>query len=370
MGRRHIWIILTVVAVFGLGLEIFKSQASDRVKMAGFGHGNALLEDGLAVYRPGSTEEFKAPIDPQPPIAQIEEKSNTDVKPAASPTPTKKLEKKPAKKDDKKKKKKKKKAVPPLIPLQPQQPLGSSESGKEASKSGSGAGAMNAGLMGGAIGAAAAPASDATPKTAKEWEDLLLAQPDVEMTEKFIKAYQTGAITSEVFYQVVTTMLESANPDIKKLAVTALGATPSVRSFETLVSIDRNTSFPSRAKSQVLVYLRVYTRLENLRILINVVTKSDHDNAVPAYEAVMLMQKSAETYLRRLSGQTNSQSTQVRGLSYAMASRYYSPVLTALKASQKWPDKTVSQAATSAYTAIAALMPTSNTQIAAGPTTP
>lgn len=171
------------------------------------------------------------------------------------------------KKDDKKKKKKKKKSKVIGVPETDSLSDDNSESEVAAVPVSSGASAPLA--FAGAGQAGASPVTDLT-----DWEKLLLVTPNHRETTRFINLYQTKQVTAEVFYGIVGQMLNDGRTQMRSLGVMALGATPSVQSYELLVMTSDNETGP--VKTQAATYLeRTYNRPHAINVLYGVLVKAD-----------------------------------------------------------------------------------------------
>lgn len=163
-----------------------------------------------------------------------------------------------------------------------------------------------AGLAGGP--ASAAPQTDNT-NTFSEWAARLLGTPNRSELNEFIKLYQSGQINPDVFYGIVEAMLEESNPLFKEFAAIAVGATPSMASFEFLIFILKNEPSGSPAASIAQSSLFSYESLNYVGILSGVIGSTQLDITTIRFAAEIL-NDSTQRYLsaQEESGSENEES--------------------------------------------------------------
>lgn len=163
------------------------------------------------------------------------------------------------------------------------------------------------------------------PKTVAEWEAFLMKDPDYARLDRFVRAYQTGEVSSDIFYTVIGDMLQDHRPEMHTLAVTALAAAPGPQSFDILVTTAASDTFSS-TRTQAQNAIDSYARIENLRFLMGIITTGRNPNGV--LQAIRLVQTSAKNTLKqRTSGGITTQSLRTSSASLV---RYYQPFIAPL----------------------------------------
>lgn len=341
MERNHFWIFIGMGLACGLCLEMIKAPSAQPVRLAGFTKFEAILEEGRPVVideeipanvgksQPAEDQQVAAAnpgadsvVDAPP--AQSEEEKAAALKKAEDEK--KKAEEK--KKADEKKKKKKKKKKEQTTEAQPQQPASdeSEEKKKGFGDDGFGAPAAGAAEVGAGI---AGFNAERMPQTIQEWEAYLMKDVDYERLSTFIKAHQSGLVKDEVFYAVIDAMFDDSRPKVRQMGITALGANPSQRSFQMLVDVMNHDS-SKEVKSQADATLKTYARVENLRILVTVISGTD---AAQTIEALTLLRLSAQAHLRVAQTQPQTQTTgqiDARTSAAVKSTKYFRPFVPAL----------------------------------------
>ena len=105
------------------------------------------------------------------------------------------------------------------------------------------------------------------PTTEKEWEALILGQPNKKNVEKLVKYYLTKVVKEDVFYSIIEKMLKDSRSQMQDLAVQALAATPSSKSFATLVTVAYEGTADASVKTNAQRYLLNYSRANHLPAL-------------------------------------------------------------------------------------------------------
>lgn len=217
---------------------------------------------------------------------------------AAVPADGKKTDKakaKDKKKDDKKKKKKKKKTDGEKKDENEKPEEKDNKKGDDDAAAGGRPPVQTAGAL------AAAPPSGPSdiPQSQREWELLLLNEPDFKATEKFIQYYNSGLVKDEVFFAVVHQMLEDSRPKMRQLGVIALGSSnPSARNFAELAFAVQNEHGVTPVKTQAQGYMKNYTQLGHLRYLGQAMLLKE--SPFVNLEAMRLVRVAAEQHLKPL----------------------------------------------------------------------
>ncbi|RYZ77253.1 MAG: hypothetical protein EOP05_02425 [Proteobacteria bacterium] len=307
MTRAKFW-TTTISATVVMGLLIAGAQLASKDstkesnRNARLARLQTLLDEGKAEYRPSifrkkikaSVEQVAGLADTSTvtEIAPVKPKDAKDEKKVA-----KKDDKKKDSKDKKKKKKKKKKTKANGEPeTAPDDSSDEEEAGDEVAATGAGAG------PGANTPAAAAGLVNNNPQTADEWFRYLQANLDFEHVSKFIQLAQTGELKSEIFYETIEKMLLDSNTRMHQFGVLALGSTPSQTSFTLLADVSVEQSMEAKVKSQASTYMRMYTRLEYVGHLGNVVAMDTDLTA--GISALRLMEDSAAQHLKNVASTT------------------------------------------------------------------
>jgi hypothetical protein len=98
-----------------------------------------------------------------------------------------------------------------------------------------------------------------------EWKMKIYRSPTKETMNDLIFEYQSGKMQKTVFYQLLEELMRDANPDIQRLAVYALAATPS---YDSLVALLNNKDqLDSEAHDMIKVAYDSYSKPDRLKIL-------------------------------------------------------------------------------------------------------
>lgn len=277
--RLNLWSILLVMAiVFGLGFEAMKhakmrqaddaalKQALNRMDYEPYARNTENDPDATpAGTKVADNSDYKFPenhtiVGQQPPVA---------------PRGVVKYEGKDKDKDKKKKKKKKKKIAPSSrIPDIPKQEDDEEEEAEPVANIG-----VNEQQQ------AQQPVNPAIKKAQlsyDEWAAKLLNQPNPQATQEFIRAYQTGQVSAEVFYKIVREMIGHSNEEMVSLGIMCASQTPSYPSFVVLVNVLENHSSSSTSKSRAETALNTYSQVSYLPILESVIRSSNSTTALLA----------------------------------------------------------------------------------------
>ncbi|MES2856283.1 MAG: hypothetical protein V4692_10495, partial [Bdellovibrionota bacterium] len=106
-----------------------------------------------------------------------------------------------------------------------------------------------------------------------------LDSADYDRATELIQSYQAGTITAEVFYGVVDKLLTDSNDDKHILAVYALGATPSTKSFLMLSAAEVNEKLSADVHGDAAKHLQNYATFEQVRYLNGVLTSKENEAA-------------------------------------------------------------------------------------------
>lgn len=128
-----------------------------------------------------------------------------------------------------------------------------------------------------------------------EWADELLKFPDYKLMNDFISRKQAGQITNEVFYPIISMMLEDSREPMKVMGAYGLGATPSAKSFEMLVAIKATAPFGSRLSTEVSKHVQNYANIQYISSLKEVLYSSE--DLVAIKTAAQLVDQAATNYL-------------------------------------------------------------------------
>lgn len=319
MESKKLIIAVVLLAIFGLGTEALKkfnligsnkNSAIETVNIAGM--------DLTPYYRSNQKD------DAQPEKQALKKAFSL----AAVPTnlegsldlgKDKKAAGKQIAKDDKKKKKKKKKKVAKKKPEFDQTQKAAEVYAEKKNESKSDEEENNTAAANGAVNAAAATAPEniSTSDEFAKWSAKLLGSANKAAMMVFIREYQSGNVSVEVFYQILDAMYAQRSEEFKSLAVLGAGATPSLLSFQFLAEAYANSS-SSRVSSEILVEVNDYTLLQHLWVANSALTAGQNANA--AYLAAIAFNESTNRYLST-SGSTNPSTSNGRLIRTEMSNR-------------------------------------------------
>ncbi|MCM2281815.1 MAG: hypothetical protein NDI61_08205 [Bdellovibrionaceae bacterium] len=303
MERNSFWIFFGILLAFGIAMETLKDSVPqtksgqriatryedlEQAGMMADADARAGRIAGLARESTQSPARIRAVTLPTTP-ALTQSGATTAAQPKTANVKT--ADKK--KKDDKKKKKKKKKKIDGK-PDDPNSPSSDDEDAEDDGDSPT-VGATDGGAAGGGMPTPSRQDND-IPQTQREWEDLVLREPDFKATEKFVKFYKSNLVSSEIFYNVVRQMLDDSRPKMRKLGLVALGATPSSRSFVELAVFVQDEPGVSPLKTQAQSYLYRYMELAYLRHLAGAMQAPDAPFA--NLESIRVLRMSMDRYLK------------------------------------------------------------------------
>ena len=174
------------------------------------------------------------------------------------------------------------------------------------SQDGSDAGAM-APVISGGVANTANEVRD--PQTLEEWLSYLLREPNYDRTMELIERHQSGKVDAGLYLLVVQEMLEDSRNKMHELGVLALGSAPSPRSFVMLHHTSLKQESNSELRLQIRTYIKAYSRFENIRHLVPVISAHILTDNEIAFEAVRLVQAAVDHQARtQRAGQPSSSS--------------------------------------------------------------
>ena len=130
------------------------------------------------------------------------------------------------------------------------------------------------------------------PKTLEEWRTYLFSMPELTKVTKFVEAYMSHDVTSDIFYTLTYEMMENSLLILREMGVVALGATPSEDSFVGLTHFQERET--GELRERIHQFLESYIQLSHLNILGDVLTT---DEPRAQIQAALLLQKAAQRYL-------------------------------------------------------------------------
>ena len=110
------------------------------------------------------------------------------------------------------------------------------------------------------------PTETPSPETlVGEWRMRLLRNPTKDAMNDFVFEFQTGKVKKDVFYQVIEELLRDSNPDIQRLAVYGLSATPSYDSL--FVLLTNKDQLANETQSAVRLAMDGYVKPDKLSLI-------------------------------------------------------------------------------------------------------
>jgi len=178
--------------------------------------------------------------------------------------------------------------------------------------------AISANLNTGRLSPLPRPRADDAFNSAEEWMKRLLARPNLAETNRFIDHFRKNLVTADVFYKVIKAMLDDSRPEMKKLAVLALAATPTYpMSFQLLVDASTNQKHDNTVRAKATEALNPYgTEISRLGVLDKIIKGGATVNAT--YVALVKLEESAQKNLgaQQSAQQANPSVAQARVASY------------------------------------------------------
>jgi hypothetical protein len=110
------------------------------------------------------------------------------------------------------------------------------------------------------------PEESPSPETQiGEWRMRILRSPTKSTMNEFVLAFQTGQVTKTVFYQVIEELMRDSSPEVQRLSVYGLAATPSFDSLRLLLVHKDDLS--GEAGPMLKVALEAYAKPDKLALL-------------------------------------------------------------------------------------------------------
>ena len=174
-----------------------------------------------------------------------------------------------------------------------------------------------------------------------DWKMKILRNPTKETMNAFIFDFQTGKITKVVFYQVINDLMNDSSPEIQKLAVYGLAATPSYDSFVALMSNKSHLS--SETQELVKIAIDGYIRTDKLSIL-NLALKSENTDVIlGSMPLIAKIGSATELWISELSSTVGERER--RGHSNRVPKGSFLDVVNTLNNLENSSDRQISQAA-------------------------
>lgn len=200
------------------------------------------------------------------------------------------------------------------------------------------------------------------------WKSLLLEEPNMTQTQKFIAAHKTKQVNDEVYFQVATQMYADKRQNMKTLALLLYGSYTSLKSFEALVQItdsEVNTTTNYQTASKYLDNYSSLSDTTNLVVLSEALKASKTSSSLHT-EAAKLSEQAAKNYVQlqtssNTSMNTSSNTSLVNSLSTASAQKYFTAILSSLQLLvQTSTDMSEKLAASQSYANIQSTLSTQN----------
>ena len=135
------------------------------------------------------------------------------------------------------------------------------------------------------------------------WSHFLFQKPSFERVTQFIFSYQSGEISSSLFYKILKEMFKKPQP-FKNFSVKAIGSIPSPQSFLFFAEVHQRAD-SLQLEDLIKKHMEVYSQTKNLIYLQQVVsiTSSPEVSAM----ALELINKSMSSYIDLAESNTLSQ---------------------------------------------------------------
>lgn len=143
------------------------------------------------------------------------------------------------------------------------------------------------------------------PVTFEDWAKLILGSPQPNNVAKLIEFYRNNMVSDEVFFAILSAMLEESNPEQQNLAVYAAGNVPNPRTFTFLVDVLKGEQQGSPLAAKVTQHLVRYQSLRDV-IHLKTVFLSQIEDTSSMQVAAQLVDRSTKTLLE---GPTDSSGT-------------------------------------------------------------
>lgn len=211
---------------------------------------------------------------------------------------------------------------------------------------------------------APAEEKDEATTSLEEWMKRLLNQPDMKETRRFIEAYQNGLVTDEIFYKIVSMMVEDSRIEMQKLGVLALGLTPSKLSFQMLAELQIAKTTSSELSALATQLLNRYTDIGHLQTLEQVMRQGNSTHATLL--ATQLLDQSAKQYLTPTANDnTEDGSVLAQEQAPPRNARLYERFITVLLELSKSPDSAVATQAQQTLVKLQSLLQKSSDNLTA-----
>lgn len=128
------------------------------------------------------------------------------------------------------------------------------------------------------------------------WAKLILGSPKPENVEKLVEQFKTRHVSVEIYYQILTAMMNENSVEQHKLAVAAADKTPNARSYLFLFRVIKSEQQDSEVATQTTSALQTYTRLNQVGYLRSALSSQINDLAFTQY-SVELVDRSTQQYL-------------------------------------------------------------------------
>lgn len=305
MSQRSLYLLIAVALLFGAikglkNVSFLSPRSAQKLQQIDWKNADfrpyqrTNLEDDPVEVEAAQNRNFK--------LSKTDAFSNTEIgaaKKNANPVVAK------ADTKDKKKKKKKKK---PLAKGKPGSPFSKDIAQKPSAQRGISDTSFNPPPSGAAAMPVPEPQND-EEKSFEEWARLLLARPNKQLTDRFIREFQSNLVTPNVFYAILDLMFQEKDPAFKELAVRAAGAFTSIQSYEFLLMvISKEPSGAVTTAAQKQLY--EYEQPSALHVLQVILTTRLSDETALTY-ALQSLESSISKYLLR-ANENNNEPDQVR----------------------------------------------------------
>ncbi|MCB0350162.1 MAG: hypothetical protein KDD38_03200 [Bdellovibrionales bacterium] len=105
---------------------------------------------------------------------------------------------------------------------------------------------------------------NALPISYDDWAKLILGRPQPDNVAKLIEYYSNNMVSADIFYSILSAMLEESDQEQHKLAVFAAGNVPNALSFIFLVQVLKTDSQGSPASIKAVEQITSYQTLHNV----------------------------------------------------------------------------------------------------------
>lgn len=187
---------------------------------------------------------------------------------------------------------------------------------------------------------------DPNERTVEQWKNLLLDQPSNENVDQLIEYYRAGKIPPKDFYDIAANLWQHDQEEVRRLAIRALGATPSLESLTALTLIEGDLSTDSPHRSEIIKFLPQYVEPFRLGIL---------KQALGADQAPAVQIKAAQLFsdqVKLFAKQRSQNIDSKKQADYLKSLLEFEPILKKLAG----PDPAVQQAASDALELLSHLL--------------